>query len=304
MTPELRTYNFQKPLGGENSGEVIRFREDTVAVDLGKEIVKVSKAEFWDHVRGEVESLVIGKEYTLNALLGGTAFWTPIWESPSWEGPEIVIQDRDKNLKRILLEEFWEYVRFAPYVDDFSDRTWYHKIFLFAEVFGRSTRIHTWKGSKNATDQGLATVSTLTAEDSRLYTRGRFLRAVEANTRLPAPSGEVMDSWLHHCPALRSSSLIKGSLFNGADVIFGVGNSVHFVLARNHHLALTSHIEKVGGKIPVKPPPDGYISRCDYGRTDYYSDPAGPAYDSNHYESPGGNPGSTGNHGIPGDMTR
>lgn len=298
MTPEFRTYDFKKPLGGKDSGEVIHLREDTVAVDLGETIVKVSKAKFWDHVRGEVEPLVLGKEYVLNALLGGTAFWTPIWEGPSWEGPEIVIQNRDKNLKRILLEEFWEYAGFEVKKtrgEPFNQMDFRH--FLFGE---KLEGFYTFKSSKTyleteAPDQ----ISLYYARDNTAIKVGlnRFTQAILTNTRLPVPSDEVLDLWVEYYLETpcgypdRRRDLATNLYKKGSEaVVFGAG----FVIAQSHYPAFVARLGQQKAKSLEKTLP--YDSS-----DDRYS---GPAYDSNHYESPGQNPGSNGSHGIPGDMTR
>lgn len=307
MTPELRTYNFQKPLGGKDSGEVIHLREDTVAVDLGETIVKVSKAEFWDHVRGEVEPLVLGKEYALNALLGGAAFWTPIWESPSWEGPEIVIQDRNKNLKRILVEEFWEYAGFVPSEKDVVYTPWRCRTFLFAEKM-KGSYVQYWVDEHAYLPKAPAQVLI----SPYWVGMDRFKRAFQINTRLPVPSDEVLDVWLDRylntAPTKRDLTAIR---FGGdADaVVFGA--KTEFVIARAHYQAFVARLkqrkeaESLEQKKKEKETPAIDRSSLEYRQYSSSDDcSSGPAYDSNHYESPGGNPGSTGNHGIPGDMTR
>jgi hypothetical protein len=294
--PELRIYNFRKPLNGKASGEVIHLRDNVVAVDLGDVIVKISKADFWHHVQGEVDNLVLGREYLLNHPLEGTEYWTPIWEEPSWEGPVIVVQDRDKNLKRITLEEFWEYARFLPSEDDFDSKTWINKTFLFAEPL-EGSHDYVWKGD-SATPQGLALVSHITHyayAKPQVITRKRFLRAVEANTRLPVPPDEVLDAWLTHYPGLRRSALLTFSFFGGAAVVAaGVGKFPHFVLAREHYQALLLRIEKTSPPEKVVKAPAKAIVR-DSSDTSYYDRPEfDRACDSNHYESPGRNPGSGG----------
>lgn len=299
MNPELRTYNFQKPLGGKDSGEVIHLREDTVAVDLGETIVKLSKAEFWDHVRGEVKPLVLGKEYVLNALLGETAFWTPIWEGPSWEGPEIVIQDRNKNLKRILLEEFWEYARFVPSKKDVVYMPWRCRTFLFAEKMGGSY-VQYWADEHAYLPKAPAQVLI----SPYWVGMGRFKRAFQSNTRLPVPSDEVLDIWLDRYLNTATTKKDLPALRFGGDadaVVFGA--KTEFVIARAHYPAFAARLEQRKKAESLERTPPLYDSRPleRYSSDDYSS---GPAYDSNHYESPGQNPGSTGNHGIPGDMTR
>ena len=293
--PELRVYSFRKPLSGKDSGEVIHLRDGVVAVDLGDVVVKVQTADFWDHVKGELEELVVGKEYVLNHPLEGAEFWTPIWEESSWEGPVIVVQDRDKNLKRITLAEFWEYVRFVPQEDDFDSKAWINKIYLFAEPL-EGSRDYLWAGD-TATPQGLALVSYTTAHARRKppeITRGRFLRAVKANQRLPAPLDEVLDAWLASYPALRGVTIV-----GGGEVVATKGKGSMVNLARAHTEALLLRIEKTAPPEKVEEAPAKVVEtpakvvvRDHSTSSSYYG--GGRAYDSNHYESPGQNPGSGG----------